>query len=519
MKRALLGGLGIGAAAVILVAAAGSLWWPYGEDQGQLAHVGDVILAGQMPHRDVWDNNSPGTALQEVALRLVGGRSQLPLRVLDLLYLGGSCLALYVLGRRLHSPLAGAAAAAAWAATYLTLYGWDGFWCTAQRDGWAAMLGAMALALAVRGRPGSGVVAGVLVGMAALFKPLYAGLLLPVLVLAWETQEGPRSARRAGAAAGEVVAGMALATLPVLLWLAGGHALGAAWEQIVIFRSQVYLARVDTSFLGLVREVGHRVLRGYYSGQYRPLSLPLVLLGAVGWWSLQRTRPAGRVALAWILPVGAMGALLVQGRILAYHWWPLLLSISLLGGVGFAALVSGLPRLAPRSGVALAVALGVAGAGLVPPAQVAVRQARYYWGAPSGERQRPELYADCMQVVAGYLRSRTDPGTPVQVWSVPAIVYFLADRPGATASPLGWEMRLAAATATDLHDRYARRFLAEMEAKQPPYFVYTGDELTSGEPLIWQYLIQKYQYERVLEAPSWEPDQGLIRFTVLRRRR
>ena len=30
--------------------------------------------------------------------------------------------------------------------------------------------------------------------------------------------------------------------MALLLWLAGGHALGAAWEQIVTFRSQVYLA-------------------------------------------------------------------------------------------------------------------------------------------------------------------------------------------------------------------------------------------------------------------------------------
>ncbi|MEI6499482.1 MAG: hypothetical protein WCP21_00485, partial [Armatimonadota bacterium] len=160
-----------------------SLWWPWGRDQSMMGFMGHLIVAGKMPYLDAVDINAPGGYLLHALLETVVGAARWPLRLLDLGFLALTGWALSGLGKTLHSARAGR-----WAFAFFVLfYASVGFWHTAQRDGWAAMMLTWCFALTCRlGQPctgdsrdrqaatwGKAALAGLLLGVVVLLKPLY----------------------------------------------------------------------------------------------------------------------------------------------------------------------------------------------------------------------------------------------------------------------------------------------------------------------------------------------------------
>ena len=70
--------------AVLAVWAAMYITWPFSNDQGNLAWVGDVILTGGMPYRDAWDVKGPAAHVAFALVETLFGRNQWGVRVFDL---------------------------------------------------------------------------------------------------------------------------------------------------------------------------------------------------------------------------------------------------------------------------------------------------------------------------------------------------------------------------------------------------------------------------------------------------
>jgi hypothetical protein len=79
---------------VLAVWAATYITWPFSNDQGNLAWVGDVILSGGMPYRDAWDVKGPGAHLLFAFVEMVLGQNEWGMRVFDLAMLAicAACL-------------------------------------------------------------------------------------------------------------------------------------------------------------------------------------------------------------------------------------------------------------------------------------------------------------------------------------------------------------------------------------------------------------------------------------------
>src|SRR5689334_10365233 len=70
---------------VVLVAAFQILMFPFGRDQGIYALVGEGILRGQVPYRDLWDFKPPGVFLVYAFAQGIFGKSMLAPRLLEVL--------------------------------------------------------------------------------------------------------------------------------------------------------------------------------------------------------------------------------------------------------------------------------------------------------------------------------------------------------------------------------------------------------------------------------------------------
>lgn len=525
-----------------------SLWWPWGRDQSTMGYMGHLITAGKMPYRDAIDINAPGGYLLHALLETVAGTARWPLRLMDLGFLTLTGWALFRLGRALHSARAGR-----WAiALFVVFYASTGFWNTAQRDGWAAMMLSWGLlltcgAIPQRGQAGRGRaavwakagLAGLLLGMAVLLKPLYVGLALPMLIWMIERGRTPSGALTppaetlgdtdgvvetptlgaksfpwAGVAAG--LLGMILPLVAVILWLDRGGALRPAYEQVVLFNARVY-ANVERLDLLSGCAVFVAVLMS-------TRTVLLVLVALIGGRALFAARVPGRWALAVAWPAMTAAIIIYQGRFFSYHWHGLMLGLALLGGIGLMELATWQPQPAPgRRPVPRWVPALVAPLLLVlmvlPPSRVVTSDLRW-WVGDVLVRRDYELYMKlfathdvCPRVnaqVGEYLAAHTTPTDTILQWGLEPDLHLYSGRD--PASPV-WASFFLAATlnrAPELHQEYLARLLADLQRNRPRYFVVVDNDLNAimqvtssqalkAEPELDQYVRENYYEETRME--------------------
>ncbi len=195
LRRMLLAGaLILGAAWAIA-----SLSFPLGWDHGLLASVGDAVLGGGMPYRDAWDIKGPLAHLWFALAQFLFGRRPIGIRVLDLVSLVSAAIVLARSGARLTRRSAGP-----WIAVALVLcYGSLTYFFTAQPDGAVALALVFGITplLSTPVRPRQIAVAGFVVGLAMVVKPIYFVFLALPLVgdgSGVRAVEKPISTRRFG---------------------------------------------------------------------------------------------------------------------------------------------------------------------------------------------------------------------------------------------------------------------------------------------------------------------------------
>ena len=453
--------------------------WPFSNDQGNLAWVGDVMLSGGMPYRDAWDVKGPSAHMAFAFVETLFGRNQWGVRVFDLAMLTLCAVCLRAVAREYAG-----AVARRWAIVFFLLwYASLNHHNTAQPDGWAAVMVTSAVALMLtrtRLSPISGAGAGALVGFCALMKPTYALFFaLPLLDgFCHIRAEGVGRVARFWLAS---VVGLFVPIALCVWWFAARGALDD-WIAVHLHWIPSSYTQVDAAWLNRLRYL----VVFFTKGQLAPV-IPLVVGGL--YVVRQQSSRDVLMLVAWVL-LAALGVV-AQGQFYAYHWHPIYPPLALLAGIGLDALwrwsavatssESHGPRdaqLAPRetsvagiAGVALS-AVVLLGA-ITAPALHLYRYAKSAAGGDLGEYERIEFgpfgRGGVFPELIDYVRARTRPDDPVLVWGSTAGINYLADRPA--VSPFGFVQPLVEPPDTELRRRYREQFIARLTSAPPRYVV------------------------------------------------
>lgn len=335
--------------AVVLVALATLrlLWlsrgWPLVHDAPLMHYVAWRILEGAAPYRDLFDMNFPGVYAAHLLLLITLGPGDLAFRAFDvgLLFAVGAGLGTAL---RCSSAWGGLAASSLFGLYHVA----GGPWLAGQRDLLLCVFlawGAAGVVTTIQAAEGTRVrwlgATALALGLAVWVKP-HAIVLVPVLAcwVLW-TYRGPSRARALAA----VAAGVALPAVPTLAWLRWTGGLAAFTDIMLGYLIPLYsrLGRNDLFHEVAVRDYGIGVLIG------------LALWAGLGVAALVRARRWGELG---VLATGAAYGLahfVVQGRGWEYHFYPLALFATALGGAGLGVAVA-----EGRRALAVLLVLGLA---------------------------------------------------------------------------------------------------------------------------------------------------------------
>lgn len=482
------------AEALVLAAILAAFWlvrWPFREtflirDEGEYAYIGQRILAGEIPYRDVYNQKTPFAFYAMAAGQRLVGTSVAELRLFGSAYGLVSTGAVYALARAALGPFGAAAAALSFGAMVFDQAG-----IVHQASTEYFMLLWLALALLAwrrtggAARPALAAGAGALAGLAFLTKQSGAALLVFFAADAlWRRRRAGRAAL--AAAAGDF--GAALAGFGAVLGLA------AAW-----FAAH---GALDEFVAGAWLDIG-----GYVGERHREVDLRTRLETVAGF--------AGRDAGFWL---AGSGGLLLAARAradAASGWWlllPVLLAAALAPGgtsrhyflplvVPFALGMGALAHALARHGGALGAVLALA---LLLPWLGPLSHGWSLYREPA-RAAPPRLFRpfDRAAEVARAIAERTEPGERILIVGSEPQVYYLADRPAATrlihlyttTGPYPGALALRAEFLGDLAERPRYVLLVNV--------VSSLTEFPSGLPVFLRPVLEVLQRDYVVDA-RWE---------------
>jgi 4-amino-4-deoxy-L-arabinose transferase-like glycosyltransferase len=512
------------------------LSYPYGRDQAVFALVGRTILDGGLPYVDAVDVKPPGPFYLFAAVQAVLGPAEWTCRLVDLVWQIVVALLIAALGRRLISGPAGFLAAL----LYLLCYHALGFWHTAQTEGFLQLpLLAGIVLLAKPAAPKTAppspalvndpvdrtslppsrslpalVVAGVLLGLAGLFKPTVVVFVLLALVRLrpecgpWPL--GHRGVRLAAAAVGVAV--------PLVLWCV--YAVWAGiWDEFAYVFFEFVPSHVQASYAGVwasAKRFALHVAAGFGLPWWAHLAWIMAAIGSV--WDGEFRR---RCLPAFAALVLALIGVTVQGKYYPYHVSVLLPWLALLAAASFEAMLG---TWAERAGASLRMATIGAACLLVAGSTPLFTPSWHAYLASGFGRNRPlwlstfrtpTFRAAEVEELATYVKDTTRAGDAVYVWGFAPSVYLLADRRCPTRFIYNTFQRATFAPA-----RWQAELLEDLRSHPPTLVVIargdvmphmTGDSLDSTAAL-----------QRFGELTSWlrrnyRPATDVGRFKVLRR--
>jgi hypothetical protein len=299
------------------------------------------ILEGAAPYRDLFDMNFPGVYVAHLLVLGVLGPGSHAFRTVDVGLIAAIGAGLWT-ALRFSGPWGGPAAAALFALYHVA----GGPWLAGQRELLLCACLVWSAAAAIAGAHTTGAerlrwifAAALALGGAVWVKP-YAGLLAPLLAWwAWRHPGGGRALAR-------VATGLALPAAAMLVWLGWTGGLGAFADITLGYLIPLYsrLGRSDVLHEIAARDYGGAVLTG------------LAVWAGLGAAALVRER---HWATLGVLATGlAYGAVhfWIQGRGWEYHFYPVALFATALGGAGLGAAAA---ARRPVVTLALLLALGV----------------------------------------------------------------------------------------------------------------------------------------------------------------
>ena len=481
-----------------------SIHVPFARDQGVAALVAATILRGGAPYRDVYHFNFPGIFFAyALAMKLFQAKVE-AVNLFDALYRLVTLAAIYGLTRQ-----AAGRRAAVWAGLFYGLFStvlYNDYWDLAQKETFTVLPVTVAVWLVYRAQWNAGggtrttegtrttrekiglsrlFLAGAATALACYFKPTVGmmGLFLAAEV-AWPGKRRPGESVRGIVSLG---AGFIAGWIPLLAYLLWTHTLGEMVAGVFIYGrfygGEAYTGIADVLKLSLAR-----------SAKWLLDWRALIVLSAAAAIQGRRARDPGlRLLLLWTL-FGYLHVFL-QMKFFSYHWVVLLGPLSVLSGMGMAAMFPERPRLSgPLLPVAAALVLGALLLGsLYEPARRYRRELLYDLGLiqavdfyrPYGKWGEGDICVQAELAVAHYLHGNTGPQDRVLVFGLEPGINFLAGRWPPTRfaydQPLTADPRGNAGFAA-YQAGLRREFLHDLQARPPAYVVVVEKDVTSVEP-------------------------------------
>ncbi len=445
---------------------------PLERDEGEYAYAGQLMLQGIPPYDLAYNMKLPGTYAAYAAIMAVFGQTTNGIH-LGLIVVNVACMLLmFLLGRRLFDPTAGAVAAACYGVVSLSP-SLLGLAAHATHFVVLPMLGGMLCLLRAtdKGRRASFFAAGVLFGLAFVMKQqgVFFGIFGGSLLLWNGFKSRPVDWRRLAGQTGWYCLGCVLpfAMVCLALWRAG--VFGNFW-----FWTFTYAHR----YLGMVTWAEGVNVLGSELLQLAVPHWPLMLLALTGgcllWWG----RPArGRDWLPAVF-LGFSALSVTPGLYFREHYFLLLLpAFSLFVGIAISFMArwrdpatgaAKLPCWLP--GVLAAVAL------LFPACQ----QGRLFFVAAPQDAARaiygrnPFLES---REIAAYIREHSPTDARIIVFGSEPEIYFYSGRHSASGYIYMYDLMENQPYALEMHQGMIR----EVEAARPEYLVLVKNPL-SGQP-------------------------------------
>lgn len=445
-----------------------SFWFPFGWDQGMFASVGDVIVRGGMPYRDGWEMRGPLAFYIFALAQWLFGRHMWSIRILDLpLHITGVC-ALASLVTRVSSRFTGY-----WAG--LTLMCWVAsltWFHMVEPDAWVAILISLAVTPFIHRRASlpEWLFSGLMIGCASLIKPVNLGFLaIPLLAVSQQGQS-----RKDRLIRGSSVLG--LASLPLALaaaWFAYRGALADLIDVHILYPVKVYAGTspgIHASFHGV---------SAFFLTTPVLLGLPIIITGAYSLW--RQSQNSASLIFTWAAV--ALAGVVIQGKFFEYHWFPLFPPLVVLGAVGFYSVVGSFAAKTSDGAIESLRFLGrvtvlLSAIGLLQLATVSVSGVAQWLELVSGHTGREQYYAahhrgwfvaaDDMEA-ARYIRERTKPSDGVVVFGNNSLINFLSGRANPTRFLTGGALTLGARGSR--RDAYRNEYITGLLKSPPTYLV------------------------------------------------
>lgn len=470
--------IGIVAWTTVLFSCAQILLFAFGRDQGIYAVVGDGLLHGKMPYRDLWDFKPPGIYFIYALAQALFGKSMVSPRWLEvfgliLTVVGFRRLGEVFFGSRAVGLLGGAMAAL----THAELE----FWHTGQPEAFAGFLTVGALVLLVaeverKRRPLIWIGVGVCFGICFLLKPHLGGGALVCAAHLARTEFAERGSVKRAATSVCVLGAATL--LPVVLcigWFAIRGAFGDLRWTLFDFAPGYTM----------ISWHGHTAPEMFYmaieEGLFRFSALAAV--GVIA--ALILTPMHGREREALFLVFGVMSVhfagIAMQAKFFQYHFSATLPLVCFIGGLGIYKLwrrflVGGTLGVTVFGAFVIIAVLARCAVNDVPKGFWARCGARIEYLFSMASTSRDQLDRDLYYVsdynldadrrVAFELAQRTRPDAKVFVWGFEPAIYWLSDR--APASRFIYDVPQRTSWESE---RPRRTLIAELEAKQPAFIV------------------------------------------------
>jgi 4-amino-4-deoxy-L-arabinose transferase-like glycosyltransferase len=431
---------------------------PLERDEGEYAYIAQRWLEGEVPYQSAFDQKPPGVFLAYLVIERFIGTSTVALHWGAQLYTLGTLFLLFLLGRRLFSPMVGCVAAVF--AAFLTAD--QGVYGNAANTETCMILPLVAAMLTtVRAAEsdslGWAFVTGLLCAAALLFKQVAVfdvAFYLLVLLL---------TGRRSGLLATVACAGVAVGFLPVL----GYFKVAGAWDDFV-----------DCTVGYNLGYVQHQRLSDYWNAFWRRFGTiletawPVYTLAAFGlsgrWWPGPPEAPGvarARRLMPWWLGFSFLGVG-TGGYFREHYFMQIIPAVAVLAGLGLSTLLGMVGRAWVRAGLAGAVCV------LVPAYGVIAAPQYYLDGSPDEKcRATYELnpFPECV-VVARYVAENSLPSDEVFVYGSEPEIYYYARRKCASRYIFSYPLLTPSPTARDRQ----QTVLAELRA-HPPRFIIRVD--------------------------------------------
>ncbi|MCU0499340.1 MAG: glycosyltransferase family 39 protein [Anaerolineae bacterium] len=402
---------------IALLLAAPILTYPMGRDQGMYANIGQSILNGGLPFIDMWDIKPPVIYyIYAIAIDLFGATPS-AIRLIDLITVPITMIALYGITRRLSDRR--------WIAIFAVIlfpvfYFTETFASLSQNDAVVTLPMSLAVwcVVIIWDQPQGGrwamigaVCAGGLCALTLWFKH-YNALFVAALVIVHGLRRWPRFPVREAIAF--AVGGLPIGLIPLIYFLQTG-----VLEEILIVAQGTaqYNAQALTSLEAFVTQMSSYVL---YRWQHWGI---VIVLSAIGLVVIVWTQALRRWAIVIVWLVAGLLFVIVQAKGFDTHWIPMLPPLCLLGAVGLERLLRGRPILIPV--ILIMLLYGVLAKDTVirafPYLTGQISQVDYFRQFQGNDLKPWES----LQVVR-FLNRRTTPGDTLYVWGFRPEIYFLS---------------------------------------------------------------------------------------------